>query len=154
MHITHVAASKKKNVIVTLVKESDYQFITDAEYHFDWELERENDVYKLKFPDDDEILGLIAIKVISEESRIEIILLAASVKNTGNNKEHDGIAGNLIAFTCRESIKLFGEHACVSLHPKTDLRSYYMKRYGFENGGRQIYLEGSTMFNLLAQYKI
>ena len=72
MHITHVAASKKKNVIVTLVKESDYQFITDAEYHFDWELERENDVYKLKFPDDDEILGLIAIKVISEESRIEI----------------------------------------------------------------------------------
>lgn len=154
MEITHVESSEKKDVVIELVLEHDYLFITEADYHFDWELEKNNSVYKLKLPDDDEILGLMSLKVISSESRIEIVLLASSVENTGNNKIYDGIAGNLIAFACRESIKLYAENACVSLHPKTELRNYYMTKYGFENGGRQIYLDSTPLFNLIAKYKI
>jgi hypothetical protein len=154
MEITHVQSSEKKNVIIELVTKEDYLFITEADYHFDWELEKDNDVYKLKLPDDDEILGLMSLKVVSSENRIEIVLLASSVINTGKNKIYDEIAGNLIAFACRESIKLFAENACVSLHPKTELRNYYMTKYGFENGGRQIYLDSTTLFNLIAKYKI
>lgn len=154
MEITHVRSSEKKDVVVELVLENDYLFITEEDYHFDWELEKENSVYKLKFPDDDEILGLMSLKIISSEKRIEIVLLASSASNTGNNKIYDGIAGNLIAFACRESIKLFGEYACVSLHPKTELRNYYMVKYGFENGGKQIYLDGIPLFNLIDKYKI
>lgn len=154
MEITHVQTSKQKDVVIELVVENDYQFITEAEYHFNWELEKENDVYKLKFPDDNEILGLMSIRVISGESRIEIIVLASSAKNTGNSKIYDGIAGNLIAFACRESIKLFVENALVSLYPKTELKSYYMTKYGFQNAGRQIYLANTPLFNLLTKYKI
>ncbi|MCP1995306.1 N-acetyltransferase [Flavobacterium sp. HSC-61S13] len=154
MEITHIATSGSKNVVIELVEETDYQFITAVEFHFDWVLERENNVYKLKFPDEIEILGLMSIKVFFKEMRIEIVLLAAAVKNTGTHKEYDGIVGNLIAFACRESIKLCGEYACVSLHPKTELKKYYMKKYGFENAGRQIFLEGSSLFSLLNKYKI
>jgi hypothetical protein len=114
MEITHVKSSEKKDVVVELVLEHDYLFITKEDYHFEWELEKDNSVYKLKFPDDDEILGLMSLKIISTEKRIEIVLLASSVNNTGNNKNYDGIAGNLIAFACRESIKLFAEYACVA----------------------------------------
>ncbi|PWJ91290.1 hypothetical protein BC749_1192 [Flavobacterium araucananum] len=154
MEITHVKSSQKKDIVIELVAEEDYLFITEDDYHFDWELEKKNVVYKLKFPDDDEILGLMSLKDIPSESRIEIVLLASSVINTGKNKIYDEIAGNLIAFACRESIKLFAENACVSLHPKTELRNYYMTKYGFENGGRQIYLDSTTLFNLIAKYKI
>jgi hypothetical protein len=154
MEITHVKSSEKKDVVIELVSEEDYLFITEADYHFDWELEKDNAVYKLKFPDDDEILGLMSLKVISSESRIEIILLASSVKNTGKNKIYDGIAGNLIAFACRESVRLYADYAFVSLHPKTELKSYYMEQYGFQNAGIQIYLESTPLFNLINKYQI
>lgn len=154
MEITHVESSEKKGVIIELVSKEDYLFITEADYHFDWELEKNNAVYKLKLPDDDEILGLMSLKVVSSENRIEIILLASSVKNTGKNKIYKGIAGNLIAFACREAIRLYAENAFVSLHPKTELKSYYMAQYGFKNAGRQIYLESTPLFNLITKYKI
>ncbi len=154
MEITHVATSRFKKIVIELVEEIDYQFITKKAYHFDWTLEKKNNVYKLKFPHDDEILGLMSIKVIFKEKKIEIVLLAASVKNTGSTKEHDGIDDNFIAYACRESIKLFGEDACVSLHPKTNLKNYYIEKYGFEKAGRQLFLEGNTLFNLLHKYNV
>ncbi|MBP4140011.1 N-acetyltransferase [Flavobacterium cupreum] len=154
MEITHVKSSQKKDVVIELVSEEDYLFITEDDYHFDWELEKKNVVYKLKFPDDDEILGLMSLKDIPSESRVEIILLASSVINTGKNKIYDGIAGNLIAFACRESVRLYADNAFVSLHPKTELKSYYMAQYGFQNAGIQIYLESTPMFNLMNKYQI
>ncbi|TDO68862.1 hypothetical protein EV143_1175 [Flavobacterium chryseum] len=154
MEITHVKSSQKKDVVIELVSEEDYLFITEDDYHFDWELEKKNVVYKLKFPDDDEILGLMSLKDIPSESRVEIILLASSVINTGKNKIYDGIAGNLIAFACRESVRLYADYAFVSLHPKTELKSYYMAQYGFQDAGRQIYLESKPLFNLMNKYQI
>lgn len=154
MEMTHASSSQKKEVEVVPVEEKDYQSITRVNYHFDWKSEKGNEVYKLKFPDDDEILGLMSVRVFMSEKRIEIVLLATSVKNTGKRKEYDGIAGNLIAFACRESVKLFDEYACVSLYPKTELKDYYIKNYGFENAGRQIFLEHRALFELLNKYSI
>jgi len=149
-----VKTSEKKDVVIELVNNSDYKSITKGDYHFDWKLEKNNLVYKLKFPDDNEILGLMSLKIVSRDSRIEIVLLAASVKNTGKDKIYDGIAGNLIAFACRESMKQFGVMACVSLHPKTELKNYYMTQYGFLDAGRQIFLENTSLINLLTKFKI
>ncbi|MEL1243089.1 N-acetyltransferase [Flavobacterium sp. DGU11] len=154
MEITHLATSKNKEVVIELVEEADYGSLTEAEYHFDWLSEKGSDVYKLKFPDNDEILGLMSLKVYAAEKRIEIVLLASSVKNTGKGKEYEGIAGNLIAFACREANKLFDIDACVSLHPKTEIRRHYIKQYGFENAGIQIFLDGVALFNLLTKFKI
>lgn len=154
MEITHVATSKKKEVVIELVEDSDYEITTEVDYHFDWQLEKGNDVYKLKFSNDDEILGLMSLKVVPQEMRIEIVLLASSVRNTGKNKEYDGIAGNLIAFACREAVKLFDIDGCVSLHPKTEIRKHYIEKYGFQNAGIQIFIDGVSLFNLLAKFKI
>lgn len=50
---------------------------------------------------------------------MEIYLLAVSKESRGKNKRYEGIVGNLIAFACREAIRLYGEIACVSLISKT-----------------------------------
>ena len=149
-----MATSKNEEVVIELVEDIDYQKLTEADYHFDWELERGNNVYKLKHIDNGEILGLMSIKHYPTEKRIEIVLLASSVKNTGKGKEYAGVAGNLIAYACREANKLFDIDACVSLCPKTEIRSYYMKQYGFKNAGMQIFLDGVALLNLLTKYKI
>jgi hypothetical protein len=80
---------------------------------------------------------------------MEIILLAASKENRGKVKKYDGIAENLIAFACREAVKLFAENACVSLYPKTELKKHYIEKYGMLNAGKQLYLEGLSLYRLL-----
>lgn len=118
MNITHVKTGEKKEVIIELLADLDFKGITKEKYHFDWKTEKSNSVYKLRLLDDNEILGLMSLKEYPSEDRVEIVLLASSIDNTGKNKIHEGIAGALIAYACRESIKLFGENACVSLTPK------------------------------------
>jgi hypothetical protein len=154
MNITHVKTSEKKDVIIELLTESDYKGITKEKYHFDWKTEKSNTVYKLRLLDDNAILGLMSIKEYPSEDRIEIVLLASSTDNTGKNKIYEGIAGALIAYACREAIKLFGENACVSITPKTELKKYYMKQYGMLDAGRQIFLETASLFNLLNKYAV
>lgn len=154
MKVTHLQSGQQKNVIIELVTKKDYRFITVEKYHFDWEIEKVNTVYKLKFIDNDEILGLMSLEIYPAESRIEVVLLATSIENTGKNKIYDGIAGNLIAFACREAVKLFSELACVSLTPKTELKKYYIKKYGMLDAGRQVFLELDSLYNLLKKYAI
>lgn len=154
MEVLLLKTGEPKNIVVEQLEDSDFKNITKSRYHFNWEEQKANDVFKLRLIESDEILGLMSLKVHRDEMRIEIVLIACSIENMGKNKIYDRIAGNLIAFACREAIKLFGADACVSLLPKTELKKYYISQYGMLDAGRQIYVESNSLFNLLKEYKV
>jgi len=128
--------------------------ITKARYFFNWKTEKKYPVYKLSIIGDKEILGLMSTEHFRNEKRLEIKLLAVSRENRGKHKKYEGIAGNLIAYACREAIRLYAENACVSLIPKDVIRNHYMKKYGMIEAGRHVFLEGQPLFRLLRTYKV
>lgn len=154
MQITHLKTCIEKNVVIELISTEDYKVITKKRYWFNWKTEKENKIYKLRFEGSDDILGLMALIYFKEEERIQINLLAVSKENRGDKKEYVGIAGNLIAYACREILKLHGINGCVSLESKTVLKAHYMKKYGMLDAGHQVFLEGSSLLKLLNKYKV
>ncbi|MCD6065648.1 MAG: hypothetical protein K0S33_474 [Bacteroidetes bacterium] len=154
MNISEVRTQSKKKVIVEPLLARDYKRINKNRFWFDWKTEKGNLVYKLMFKDSDEILGLISLIHFADEQRYEINLLAVSKENRGRTKMYDGIAGNLIAYACRLAVKLYAENGCVSLLPKTELRTHYMRKYGMLPAGRQLFLEGLPLLRLLQKYEV
>ena len=152
--ITHVREASEVDVVIERVREEDYKKITKARFFFDWKTEKDNDVYKLYIAGTDEILGVMSLINYPGEQRYQINLLSVSKENRGKNKIYEGIAGNLIAYACRESIRAYGPDACVSLHPKTELKQHYIEQYGMMDAGRQVFAEGINLFRLLEKYKI
>jgi hypothetical protein len=50
-------------------------------------------------------------------------------------KKERGIAGCLFAFVGEIALEKYFEQACISLLPKTELRSHYKSKYGMLDGG-------------------
>lgn len=135
------------------IEPKDYSQITKTRFWFDWSEERDHDVYKLRIIDSDDILGLVSLEVFADESRIEIRLLAVSKENRGKEKKYEHITGNLIAFAGIQSLKLFGEWACISLVPKTKLRDYYREKYLMLEAGRSLFLDGGELIEIIKRYE-
>lgn len=154
MRVVNVATGKSEEVLIEEIAASDYKLLTKARYYFIWKSEKVNTVYKLRKINSEDILGVISLQIIPKEQRIGIKLLACSIENAGKLKLHEGIAGNLIAFACREAVKNFGVLGCVSLFPKTKLKKHYINKYGMVDAGKQIFLELEPLFSLLKQYYI
>ncbi|KOS05421.1 hypothetical protein AM493_04785 [Flavobacterium akiainvivens] len=152
--VTHIKEASEIDVVIERVREEDFKKMTKARFFFNWKTEKENEVYKLTLAGTDEILGVMSLVNYPGEQRCQINLLSVSKENRGKNKIYAGIAGNLIAYACRESIKLYGADACVSLHPKTELKAHYIEQYGMMDAGMQVFVEGINLFRLLEKYKI
>jgi len=54
----------------------------------------------------------------------------------------------LIAFSGKESIKLFGEWACISLIPKIKLKEHYKKKYLLLEAGKSLFLDGDELIKI------
>jgi hypothetical protein len=155
MQVTECASGKKKHVTARALDQGDFKKITKKEFSFDWKVAKKNaEVYKLCLTEDECIIGLVALVDTPTDQRIEVKLLASSLKNVGAEKVYEGIAGCLIAFACREALVRYGDLACVSLLPKTELKQHYMKKYGMLDGGRQVYLEGIELIELIKKYPL
>ena len=154
MQITHLKTGKSKTVVIEPIRSEDYKLITKSRYWFNWRTEKENSVYKLRIEGSEEILGIMSLVYFEEEKRFQINLLAVSKENRGSKREYEGIAGNLIAFACREILKLHGINGCVSLEPKTVLKIHYIKKYGMLDAGHQVFLEGPSLLKILSKYKL
>lgn len=141
-----------KEIEILPVEQVDYRLITKEKFWFNWKEEIPFKVYKLCLKKSDDILGLISLAAFHDESRIEIRLLAVSKDNRGKNKKYAHIAGNLIAFACIESIKMFGDLACVSLIPKTKLIQHYIDKYGMLPAMKSLYLDGPELLELIIKY--
>ena len=152
MIIEEVKTGHILNVEIVPVADIDYGTITKKRFWFDWKGEKGKNVYKLQIEETDEILGLMSIVDIKKESRIEIRLLAVSAENRGAGKKYEGIIGNLIAFASQCSLRLYGELACVSLVPKTELVQHYIDKYDMFEAGVSLCLDGRELINLVNTY--
>jgi len=154
MEVIDVKNNAQKKVIIERIDERDYRKLTKSRYWFDWKTEKDYLVYKLRLVGSNDILGLMSLIHYEEEKRFAINLLAVSKENRGKQKAYENIAGNLIAYACRESVRLYALEGCVSLVPKTELRQHYIKRYGMLDAGWQLFLEGRSLLNLLNTYHV
>lgn len=123
----------------------------DKRFEFDWREEFGKDVLLLKMLENGKIMGLMSLKDVPEEMRIELRLIEISSENIGRNKEYDHIPGCLIAFACKLAFDK-GYFGFVSLKPKTKLISLYINKYGFEQYGRQLATNPDNSRKLIKKY--
>jgi len=112
----------------------------------------EQEVYKLQIKGSSDILGLISIERIPQEWRIHIRLLTVSKENKGHKKKYDKIAGNLIAYVAKIAIREFGELACVSLRPKSQIAEHYIDKYNMNKTGMTLSIEVPEIIDLINIY--
>ncbi|GAB4093553.1 hypothetical protein [Flaviaesturariibacter terrae] len=101
--------------------------------HFKWSNYKSEEVYRVTLVNSKEVLAMMCNKDHAEEATnaIEIVLLEVANSHVGTKKRYGNIAGCLIAFACRESIKR-GRGGLMFLIPKTDLVKHYQSIYGLQ----------------------
>lgn len=153
MEIILVSTGEKKQVTIQPITSEDLKLLTKKRYSFLWKkLADEASLFKLCLMGEEDILGVMALVDFQDDQRIEIKLLATSIENVGKSKMYDGIAGLLVAYACREAVKKYADMACVSLVPKTKLRSHYIEKYGMMVAGKHLFLEGNSLKTILLKH--
>ena len=152
MKILHKKTGELYEAVIELVEEDDWKVIEDHKnFDFMWTKEKNQIVHKIRLEIEEEILGLISIEDIPKELRIHVRLIEVNSKDRGKNKRYDYIAGCLFAFTCKMAFKK-GYDGYVSLYPKTELIEYYRNKYGFEEFGKNMFIELSKSEELVTKY--
>jgi len=131
MYIQDINTGEKIEVVIELISSRDLREIKkDSNFIFDWAKYTDKEVYKLRIFQEDKIQGLMCIIDHLDENTdaIEIELLEVGDENVGKKKRFDRIAGTLIAFACRESLKR-GHEGYIFLTPKTKLIDHYNSKY-------------------------
>jgi len=152
MNIVEISTGRKFNALILPVEPADYKSLGRKRYYFDWNSERNREVYKLCKVGSDDILGLISLERIPDEWRIHIRLLTVSRENKGKGKIFDNISGNLIAFAAKIAVREYGELACVSLMPKSQIAQHYIDRYNMNITGMTLSIEVPEILDLIRKY--
>ena len=138
------------------VQPSDYRKIKQSgQFEFDWTKEQGNHVFKIVRLDEEEnpqIHGLMSIMDIKEEFRIHINLIENANDNKSPNKKVDRMAGCLISFAIQIAFEK-GYYGFTSLIPKTKLIPLYVEKYGFNQFGRQLAIQGKEAIKLIQKYQ-
>ncbi|MBE8713235.1 hypothetical protein [Sphingobacterium hungaricum] len=152
MNIVEISTGNLYDIEILPVDGNDYKFLTKGRYFFNWKLEKEQEVYKLLIQGSNEILGVVSLERIPNEWRIHIRLITVSGENRGKKKRYDKIIGNLIAYVSKLAVEEFGELACVSLKPKTQIAQHYIEKYNMNTTGITLSLEVPEILDLINQY--
>ncbi len=152
MNVVEVSTGRIYPVEVLPLEIKDYKLLLKSKFFFDWDTEKDEEVYKLVIKGQNDILGLISIEQIHSEWRIHIRLLTSSRENVGAGKKFDKVIGNLIAFVAKIAIADFGELACVSLKPKSSIIGHYIDKYKMNVTGMTLSLEVPEIIDLINEY--
>jgi hypothetical protein len=152
MRITNTSTGKEYSVDVVAVEIDELRTLGKDRYFFDWIIEKKYEIYKLQINGLNDVLGLVSIERIPEEWRIHIRLLTVSKENKGKEKKYDKIAGNLIAFVAKIAIREYGELACVSLKPKSQIVQHYLDKYKMNKTGMTLSIEVPEIVDLINLY--
>jgi len=153
MKLLEKSSGKYLKASIEEVSEDEYiSLAKDTGFSFDWNIENNNEVYKIFLVQKDEIvLGLLSLINLPEEFRIHLNLLEVRKEHQGKDKQIDFIAGSLIAFAA-ENAFIRGYYGFVSLMPKTQLIDLYQDKYGFRQYGRYLGIEGTFSQKLINKY--
>lgn len=152
MYVRHRESGKILPVTIMRLNKSQVAAINKTKrFPFNWNKEKDCEIYQLNVKGLAEPLGLLAVKDRPEDIALEIRLLASSSENIGKEKTYERIAGNLIAFACRLAFQRgYGGYVC--LKPKTELTSHYQELYGFQSTKLFLITEGSNSLDLINRY--
>ncbi|HZJ35117.1 MAG TPA: hypothetical protein VFD29_00670 [Gillisia sp.] len=117
---------------ISTLKKSDLKSILKKNgWNFDWKAEFNDlskEVYKLTIINNSDIIqGLLSITM--ETDYIFVNLLENAPFNIGNQKLYEGVAGNLIAYSCKVSFQK-GHDGFVAFTAKSKLIEHYEKTLG------------------------
>jgi len=117
---------------ISTLKKSDLKSILKKNgWNFDWKSEFNDlskEVYKLTIINNSDIIqGLLSITM--ETDYIFVNLLENAPFNIGNQKLYEGVAGNLIAYSCKVSFQK-GHDGFVAFTAKSKLIEHYEKTLG------------------------
>jgi len=152
MNLIDKKTGEKLDAVIEKVSKSDLKRIKkEKDFGFDWDLEADNLLYKVRLTKNKEILGIMSLIDYPNEFRIHINLIESSKKYRGKDKSILNIPRCLIAFTCKMAFKN-GYEGFVSLTPKTELVKYYSETYGFLQFGTQMAVLAEISESLIQKY--
>ena len=140
---------------ISVLTNSDLKTVSKKNgWLFNWKdefKEPARDVFKLTITNNSSIIqGLISLEV--KEDHIYMHLIESSPFNKGKTKVYSGVAGNLVAFSCKFSFQR-GHEGNVSFLSKTQLIEHYEKSLGaFHFGGRIMIIETQAALRLINKY--
>jgi len=156
MLLIHRETQRQVDADIVPVTKADLKVLKEEmRFEFDWESEilTRQTIYALVLQIEGKTVGLLALKDMPEELRLEIVLLECSKENIGKSKEYEHIAGCLIAYACQIAFSK-GYLGFVSLTPKTSLINHYMNTYGFCQYGRQLATDLENSEALIKKYLV
>ena len=136
--IENVVTGDSFQTEVSIVSKEDLkQVTTKNRWDFNWMIELKNpakEVYKLTIVNNLNIIqGLVSLEVMHDH--IHMHLVESTPFNKGKSKMYAGVAGNLVAFTCRRSFQM-GHEGNIAFKAKTQLIEHYQKSLGAFHIGR------------------
>lgn len=152
MNIIDSSTGAKHQIEITLLEDFEYKTLSRSRYFFDWKIEQDYEVYKLRIIGTTDILGLISLERIPDEWRVHIRLLTVSKKNKGKGKKYEKIAGNLLAFAAKIAVSEYAEYACLSLRPKSQIARHYIDKYNMLSTGMTLSIEVPEILTLINNY--
>ncbi|MEN9703263.1 MAG: hypothetical protein RLZZ209_689 [Bacteroidota bacterium] len=149
--IEEVSSGQNISTLILPLKLDD---LLGLKWQFDWELELEIEshfVYKLVAENNPNLIqGLICLE--RKPDHIYIHLLESSSFNKGSQKQFLGVAGNLVAYACKQSFH-FGNDGNVSFIAKEQLINHYERSIGaFHFGNKRMIINTNAAKILVNQY--
>lgn len=149
--IEEISTGESKSTLILPVKLDD---LLGMIWQFDWIFELGQEfhfVYKLVTVNNPILIqGLICLE--RKPDHIYIHLLESSSFNKGRQKQYIGVAGNLVAFACKQSFEI-GFDGNVSFIAKEQLINHYEKSIGaFHFGNRRMIINTNAAKKLVNQY--
>ncbi len=94
------------------------------------------------------------IQLIKDEGMLIMELIELAPFNIGSNKEHEKVAGCLIAFGCRESLKLNSAYkGYLTFVSKSSLIELYKSKYhATQSIGTRMYIDPTSGEKLIKTY--
>lgn len=133
---------------------SDAEMLSSLEWQFDWSIELRNpdhEVCALTTTENPGVFqGLISISDMDDHVFMD--LLESAPFNIGRDKEHMGVASNLVAFACYRAFKI-GYDGVVAFEAKTKLIGHYETTLGAKLiAGNRMFINTPAAHTLVNSY--
>jgi hypothetical protein len=152
MQIRDTRNGLRHEVIISEASAADMRTVKNSRrFGFDWQHPTGALTLKLALKKTGKIVGLMSVTDRPQDLAIEINMLESSKENVGAGKQYDGVAGCLIAYTCREAFRK-GYDGFVCLMPKTALEAHYGNVYGMRFTRLYMVVDGAQSYRLIRQY--
>jgi len=142
------------DTIITPVSMADSTQIKKNDWAFNWKDElknKEKEVYKLTTENNPTVIQG-SVSITDKHDHIFMDLIESAKFNKGKNKLYHGVAGNLVAFSCKTAFERHYD-GYVSFVAKTQLIEHYQKTLGaILFSGNRMYIDTKEALILVSKY--